>query len=56
MDLDPAIMSLAFTAIKDEWQAIPAQHRPWGVWITQHLPVSADHPEIDKITHTVLRA
>ena len=31
--------------IKEEWEELPAQCRPWGVWITLHtpLPAGADH-------------
>ena len=42
--------------IKEEWLELPAQWRPWGVWITLHTPLSAgtDHPL--QATHTLRSA
>ncbi len=39
--------------IKEEWQALPEECKPRGVWITLHAPLapSADHPLQDALIH-----
>jgi hypothetical protein len=43
--------------IKEEWQGLPAQWRPWSVWITLHTPLAAEvHCPLQPTTRTLRSA
>lgn len=42
--------------IKEEWQKLPSQWRPWGVWITLHMPLSAEAEHPLQPTHALRSA
>lgn len=42
--------------IKEEWQGLPAQWRPWGVWITLHASLPAETDHLLHPTRTLQRA
>ncbi len=39
---DQAAIDQILSLIRDEWQAIPPEYAPWGVWIAQYPPIPAD--------------
>jgi len=45
-----------FQLIKEEWQGLPVEWKPWGVWITLHTPLPAEADGLVQPTCTLCRA
>lgn len=39
--MDLVVIQHIWSRIRQEWRAIPEADRPWGVWITRHVPLTA---------------
>lgn len=44
---NPVWIPQVWSLIREEWQALPDEGKPWGVWITLRAPLAADanHPQ-----------
>jgi len=44
--MNPSWIQPLFSLIREEWKALPDECKPWGVWMTLHVPLAADADHI----------
>jgi hypothetical protein len=54
--MDATTEQAVFCCIEREWRSLPADARPWGMWLTVHGPLPEDADTLDRERSPARRA